>query len=809
VGFICLGGEDEMNWRRLLQILFCTASCYALISTTNATGSWVLESLDSTGDVGLYTSIAVDSQDKVHISYYDSTDDDLKYITNATGSWVVETLDSIGIFSSNTSIAVDSQDKVHISYYDSTNLDLKYITNATGSWVAETLDSTGDVGGYTFLAVDSQDKVHISYYDRTNLDLKYITNATGSWVAETLDSTGYVGSSTSLAFDAQDKVHISYYDSTDHDLKYITNATGSWVAETLDSPLYGLAGSHTSIAVDSQDRVHISYHRWRGYPSISTLKYATNATGSWVAKTLDSLEEVGEYTSIAVDSQDKVHISYYDLTNDDLKYAWCDVDCADTTNWNAETLDTIGMVGEFTSLTIDSQDWVHISYHDDTNGDLKYAKQCFGMDSDCDGALDYEDNCPNDYNPAQEDTDQDGVGDVCDPDHDNDGICDPGESDPSCTDSDNCPLNYNPEQEDMDTDNIGDICDNCPTTSNGPLLGTCTWSEMITCTTINDCAGGGSCNMNQEDSDADNMGDVCDECTDTDGDGYGDPEFLATTCILDNCPNNYNSDQMDVDEDTLGDVCDNCPEDANPGQEDEGDSDGIGDVCDNCPNDYNSDQIDLDEDGLGDACDNCPLDYNPEQEDMDTDYTGDICDNCQYDNNPDQTDIDEDGIGDECDICPNDAENDIDADGLCGDIDNCPYTPNGTDLGTCIWGEHVGLPCTLAGYNPMQCGTDGFCSMNQEDIYPPQGNDIGDACDCECDFDCSGGVDANDVTAFLGDFGRSTFNNPCTNADPCNGDVDCNVNVDANDVNKFLEDFGRSQFNNPCPACSVGNWCVY
>jgi len=126
-------------------------------------------------------------------------------------------------------------------------------------------------------------------------------------------------------------------------------------------------------------------------------------------------------------------------------------------------------------------------------------------------------------------------------------------------------------------------------------------------------------------------------------------------------------------------------------------------------------------------------------------------------------------------LCPSDPDNDYDNDSVCGDVDNCPLLAN----------------------------------MDQLDNYPPQGNGIGDACDCEGDFNCDGNVDATDVTRFLADFGRNQFNDPCTSGSPCNGDSNCDSNVDATDVTKFLEDFGRNQFNNPCPVCLEGDWCVY
>ncbi len=130
-----------------------------------------------------------------------------------------------------------------------------------------------------------------------------------------------------------------------------------------------------------------------------------------------------------------------------------------------------------------------------------------------------------------------------------------------------------PDPTDSDGDGIGDGCDNCPAIAN----------------------------PQQEDLDNDGIGDACDECTDSDGDGFGNPGFAASTCEPDNCPDIYNPSQTDSDSDGLGDPCDDCPLDA----DNDIDQDGVCGDVDNCPDTYNPDQIDTDEDDIGDACDIC------------------------------------------------------------------------------------------------------------------------------------------------------------------------------------------------------------
>ena len=145
---------------------------------------------------------------------------------------------------------------------------------------------------------------------------------------------------------------------------------------------------------------------------------------------------------------------------------------------------------------------------EESEPDSPYAFSVSVGDLDEDGVTDVADNCPDTYNPGQEDSDEDGIGDACEEaavDSDQDGVPD---------NQDNCPAVMNASQSDVDGDAVGDACDGCPNDFNKINPGAC------------------GCGVPD---------------TDSDGDGTMDCQ--------DNCPGTSNSDQADSDGDGIGDAC--------------------------------------------------------------------------------------------------------------------------------------------------------------------------------------------------------------------------------------------------------------
>jgi thrombospondin type 3 repeat protein len=250
-----------------------------------------------------------------------------------------------------------------------------------------------------------------------------------------------------------------------------------------------------------------------------------------------------------------------------------------------------------------------------------------GTDTDGDGIVDSVDNCPTLANHDLTDTDGDGLGNPCDPDDDNDGTCDPGVTDSSCTGSDNCPIISNGPntagiiaadiQKDSDHNGVGDACQ---------------------------IGGSGSVGG---DSDGDGLPDDLERNVfgtdpnnpDTDGDGLSDGQEVKSpyypTCgpLEPDCDHDGVCDGPNTVTDGAGNVIcqpfnghgDNCelvsngpntPKISSDDIQKDSDGDGVGDVC----------QGDMDGDGIPDDTDNCPFAPNKDQGDADKNGVGDTCD---------------------------------------------------------------------------------------------------------------------------------------------------------------------------------------
>jgi|GEM_PF-6085670 len=296
------------------------------------------------------------------------------------------------------------------------------------------------------------------------------------------------------------------------------------------------------------------------------------------------------------------------------------------------------------------------------------------VDTDSDGIIDEQDNCPNTPNPDQADTDANGAGDACDQDPlecTSDADCMVGEvcANNTCqqdntqgdTDGDgiidaqdNCPNTPNSDQADADNDGTGDACEQnpmtCMTDADCPVGGVCANGTCLpgqppipACSTDADCAAGELCVRGECQSDPQGA------CT-QDADCGQDEGCFDGACLA--CGIDHDGDGM-ID----------CPVSSNSCSTDADCADG--ELCVNGACEFDNTRGDTDGDGIIDEQDNCPMTPNPSQ-----------------------VDTDGDGVGDDCDTNANACAADSD----CRDIEQCV---NGT--------------CTLR----AQCGSDSDCNPSE------------------------------------------------------------------------------------------------
>ena len=269
-----------------------------------ANAPWFRETVDSTNDVGQHVSVATDPASGItYISYYDATNKDLKmakYVGSGgncgpDNAWSCETVDSAGDVGKYSSIAVDPTDNYPIiAYYDATNGALKLAIGSGVGWIFKTIHDPmfGSPGWYASLKLDSTGKTHIAYYfsnfvgDDNLWYVKYVGGGAGNctdkdYQCDAIDSGDQVGKYASLSLDGSDRPRIAYYDGGNDTLKFAAYGVwhmtancgpgNSWTCWMVDGP--GDVGQFASLSMNpaTGGQPHIAYYD----ATNEELKYAT------------------------------------------------------------------------------------------------------------------------------------------------------------------------------------------------------------------------------------------------------------------------------------------------------------------------------------------------------------------------------------------------------------------------------------------------------------------------------------------------------------------------------------------------------
>jgi hypothetical protein len=387
-----------------------------------ARAPYFISTIDTVNDVGEHVSIALDpASGTTYISYYDATYLDLKMAQSVVSggncgpgnSWRCETVDSVGDVGKYSSIAVDPTDGYPIiAYHDTTNRALKLAIGSAVGWIFKTIQVPlfGSAGQYASLALDATGKTQIAYYYSNLLGtdslwhVAYVGGGAGDctdpdYQCDLIDSGDQVGKHASLALDSLDLPHIAYQDTGNNLLKYARKLPNDFWSRRIIIPTSSGAFASLFVDTDNGDLPHVAH-----LDSVNeTLEYAVyvgsggncgfNGATAWEWQ-CDDIDTVGAGSAargvaIAVDEAGRPFIAYQSgasglMTARPVTALGNPIGNCGPTNlfftWQCDLLSLgIGIVqADYVSLAVNASGLASIAYHGEsivTAGNLRLASQ--------------------------------------------------------------------------------------------------------------------------------------------------------------------------------------------------------------------------------------------------------------------------------------------------------------------------------------------------------------------------------------------------------------------------------------------------
>jgi hypothetical protein len=239
-----------------------------------------------------------------------------------------------------------------------------------GPGVATNIDSPGSVGGYTAIVIGADGLGLISYHDYTNNVTKVLhcgnPACNGGNTSRSINS----GLTNAIAIGADGLGMIWYGDPGLAKMRFAHCSNSTCSSSYTDGEF---TGSDPSIAIGTDGLALVSYYdQVSGDLKVLHCDHITclQIDLPYAPITLDSAGDVGKYSAITIGADGLGLISYLDTTNANLKVLHCGNSVCDTGN-TITTVDSTGQPGSDTSITIGADGLGLISYYDVTNADLK------------------------------------------------------------------------------------------------------------------------------------------------------------------------------------------------------------------------------------------------------------------------------------------------------------------------------------------------------------------------------------------------------------------------------------------------------
>ena len=340
---------------------------FVLLSVSTAVGSvsatrytWRATIIDSTGNVGRYSSLAIASNGTIYILYLNDDGRILRLATVVGGSPSFEVVAGPGAFVGDTSLALDARGDLHISYYDGNSTYVRYGHRAAsgGPWNFTSVD-IGYFEGYNRLALDTLGAPRIAYTTLSDT-LRYAYLSGSTWIREDVDPSTPGAKFESLAIDRSGNPHIAYYGSGQ--LRHASKPNLAWVIDIADARDY--FGEFASIGISGEGEPSAAY-----YDSTNgSLWYAEETSTGWSRSVVDATGNPGQGISLVIGSDDQPRIAYYAQYLGELRYAM-----RVNGTWEIQIADEDYTVGWEPSLALDGNGTPHIAYYDFTRGALRHA----------------------------------------------------------------------------------------------------------------------------------------------------------------------------------------------------------------------------------------------------------------------------------------------------------------------------------------------------------------------------------------------------------------------------------------------------